>query len=833
MTELITAITAFIVLCALFDPDEIVRFRIFSDRKDDDFPGAKLECKCSEYRTIEPELRKHNLLNRAISFVVNFGGQIDKEITRINAQFVEMDYGTFEQQRAKILAFPLRPSMVIRTRKSYHVYWFLKQPAIIEWFRPIQQRLVKLFGGDPNCVNESRAMRLPGFLHCKEEPVEVVCVCWHPERRYTQEQLMDVLPELAPTPVVRREGADRGIEHIMSGCDFLKYCVLNAAALSEPLWYAMITNLAQFKDGARLIHEYSAPYPGYSERNTQKKINHFLDSGTGPMNCKTICERGFQCPKYASGQCGVRAPAELSTKPMSVDNLRDILNKITLTGDVIKDLQLARDYVEVYLYNQDPATAEGLIRQDVIQHFRLTAASAASLKRIYKEACKEWKASRTYRQANSEEGLPSWYAPGKYGLVFLPGVLAEYMAKNYPVIYAAEQYYIYKDGVYVAMSDAEARAMILEKMLTDMAQMKYIQDSEYQWRLLARRDPKELNCNQTMINVRNGLYNVMDHTLSAHTSEYYSTIQLALRYDEDAECPRFKAFLEEVMCGDMEQVQLIQEILGYCLIPGNLAQKCFLFVGVGAAGKSVLLRVISDVLLGRENVSNVSWQALNDKFKTAELVGKLANIFADLPTKNIDDNGIFKALVGEDALTVERKFKDPFSFYSDAKLLFSCNIIPKNYGDRSDGFYRRLIIIRFNRAVPENQRDPNLLDKFRVEADGIFQFALEGLRRLMTNRYQFSVTDVNKEELERYREESDSVLLFLRECCELDADKAVGSSEIYEAYKSFCEDNGQKPCARNKFVQQVKIAYPDVTGGVDTCGKRRVLKGIRLGEMLG
>ena len=145
----------------------------------------------------------------------------------------------------------------------------------------------------------------------------------------------------------------------------------------------------------------------------------------------------------------------------------------------------------------------------------------------------------------------------------------------------------------------------------------------------------------------------------------------------------------------MAQVALLQEMLGYFLIPVNSAQKCFVIVGAAGAGKSVLLRVLNELLLGKENVSNVSWQSLNERFKTAELFGKLANIFADLPTKNIDDNGIFKALVGEDFLTVEKKNKNPFSFQSTARLLFSCNSIPKNYGDRSEGFYRRLIIIRF------------------------------------------------------------------------------------------------------------------------------------------
>ena len=277
---------------------------------------------------------------------------------------------------------------------------------------------------------------------------------------------------------------------------------------------------------------------------------------------------------------------------------------------------------------------------------------------------------------------------------------------------------------------------------------------------------------------------------------------------------------------------LLQEMLGYCLIPINSAQKCFVIVGAAGAGKSVLLRVLNDILLGKQNVSNVSWQALNERFKTAELFGKLANIFADLPTKNIDDNGIFKALVGEDYLTVEKKNRDPFSFQSTAKLIFSCNSIPKNYGDRSEGFYRRLIIVRFKNAVPEDKRDPDLLLKFQQEADGIFLFALEGLRRLMQNSYRFSVTQTNLDELQQYREESDSVLAFVKESCELDVAYATGSTELYNAYTAYCTECGMKPCAQRKFVQQMRAAFPNVNSGVDKLGRRRVINGVKLGAVL-
>ena len=163
------------VLGALFNPTDTVCFRVFDDKKDGVFKGSKLSCECGKYKGIEETLKNHNAMNRGIFFVVNYGGQDDESITRINAQFVEMDNDSFDEQQKKIDAFPLPPSMVMKTQKSYHVYWFMDSTAKVERFRMIQTRLVKHFDGDPMCVNESRVMRLPGFMHCKKDtPVEVM-----------------------------------------------------------------------------------------------------------------------------------------------------------------------------------------------------------------------------------------------------------------------------------------------------------------------------------------------------------------------------------------------------------------------------------------------------------------------------------------------------------------------------------------------------------------------------------------------------------------------------------------------------------------------------------
>ncbi|MEG0897353.1 MAG: phage/plasmid primase, P4 family, partial [Ruthenibacterium sp.] len=721
-------VSAHEVLQSLFNPEDTVCFRVFDDRKDGTFTGQKLDVECGKYKTIEKTLTQHNDLNRGIFFVVNSGGHDDNSITRINAQFVECDDATFAEQQQRIDAFPLPPSMIIQTRKSLHTYWFMKDATVAK-FRGIQKQLVQQFSGDPMCVNESRVMRLPGFNHCKADPVMVECISFHPERRYTQAQLSDALPQTETQPLEIKSGSAKGLDIILHQCDFMKHCRQNAASLAEHDWYAMITNLAPFEGGTAMIHELSAPYTGYDKAATQRKINHFLESGTKPMTCRTIAEKGYHCPKLQSSECDCKAPAALIYMPMRVDGLRDLIQSLPISGDSLHDMQTAKNFVETYLYNQDVVTAETMIHFELKEHFKFKNTFLRPLITIYKEASKTHDAKA--RQNSMQTDVPDWYEPTERGLKFLPGVLAQRMATDEKVFYAAEQHFVYQGGVYRDMPEMEAQRLVQEKMLSRETKMNQIVDAEHQWRLRIQRDIRELNANPYIINVKNGLYNVLEDTLSAHTPDYSSTVQLNVTYDKSADCPLFKQFLKESMGGDLEQTALIQEMLGYFLIPVNSAQKCFVIVGAAGAGKSVLLRVLNDILLGKENVSNVSWQALNERFKTAELFGKLANIFADLPTKNIDDNGIFKALVGEDYLTVEKKNKNPFSFQSCARLLFSCNSIPKNYGDRSEGFYRRLIIMRFEHTVPKEKRDPNLVDKFRTEADGIFLFALEGLKRLM------------------------------------------------------------------------------------------------------
>lgn len=819
-------------LLPFFDPSETVCLRIFDDRKTGAFKGMKLETTAGAISAMADTLHRHNRKNRGVYFVVNFGGHEDADITRINAQFMECDELSLEEQLAHIRGFPLEPSLIVKTRKSLHTYWLVKDGDVAA-FRRVQKRLVARFGGDKTCVNESRVLRLPGFLHCKEEPVMVECVHFRPELRYTQAELEAALPEVPDEPVKAAQisvtGTRKGLALVERRCDFIRHCRENAAALPEHDWYAMITNLAVFKGGSELIHSLSASYPRYRAAETQEKINHFLESGTKPMTCKTIAEKGFVCPKLGGSACGCKAPAALCFKVLCVEELREFLAALPVKSSTVENMTVAQEFVRDYLYNIEPVVAGTFIEYELREHFGMKAGAAKPLAAFHRELSREYRQSREARREAEGAELPDWYEVTERGsLRFISGLLANHLAAQVNAFYGAGAYYHYEGGVYRQHEDLWASAKAREFMLPRYASMTAINDTVGQWKMLITKAVREINCNAFIINVQNGLYNVLDDSFKAHTADYYSTVQLSVDYEPGATCQRFLKLLKSILRD--EEIFLLQEIFGYLLVPVNKAQKSFVFVGAPNAGKSTLLSVAQEILLGAENVSNIPWQSLGDRFNKAELFGKLANIFADLPSKNIDDNGMFKALTGEDYISAERKNKDPFSFRPYARLLFSCNEIPRNYGDRSDGFYRRLIIIRFAHSVPKEKRDPNLREKLMVERNGIFMWALQGLKRLIAGGYIFTETEATRAELQRYKVESNSALLFVEECCVIEEDAECSREELFQSYREYCFKNGLKPMSQANFNKDVESVSPAIERKIDRLGKRRIWRGLRYQE---
>lgn len=199
-------------------------------------------------------------------------------------------------------------------------------------------------------------------------------------------------------------------------------------------WYAIITELSVFEGGVELIHEYSKPYEDYDPAMTQKKINHFLESGIRPMTCSTIGEKGFKCPKMVSGEGTCKATAAICYVPMSLDVLRDIIANLPVTDKALDNMQTANGFMEECLYNQDNVIAETVINTELKDHFKFTVSSLKPLIARYKELSKAYQQGLKARIHKVEHELPMWYSPTDHGLKFLPRVLAEHTAEYYSTI---------------------------------------------------------------------------------------------------------------------------------------------------------------------------------------------------------------------------------------------------------------------------------------------------------------------------------------------------------------------------------------------------------------
>ncbi|MDK0811738.1 phage/plasmid primase, P4 family [Clostridium perfringens] len=979
-----------------------INIRIFSDKKGTGFKGKNLSFNIKDFQSKSKVLMAHNEANRGIFFVVNSGGNSDRKINKINAQFFECDTLSLEEQLENISKFPLEPSIIVQTKKSLHVYFLIKNGKV-EKFRDIQKKLAKHFNGDGSCINESRVMRVPGFYHCKEDPVRVKCIKFNPNLFYTQEDLerelsysesefivnddnyirkeetnkagmnlsrgnlerldhtrnlnKENLKWLEPTRnlnegklekiepasslskgnLERREDtrslneenlgesectsnlfseidiennsknlesyisnyhsdlqdstllnkenisenyrksisekksegrnnkskeqvlyeseenlhirsednisknnqlnikntvdeevkSENGLEVVCFKCDFIKHCKKNSKTLSEPLWHGMITNLALFKGGTYRIHELSKGYKTYSEKETEEKISNFLKSGAGPMTCETLRDRGYTCPRYGK-TCYGKSPASLAFKPLTVKDIRECIKTLKVSEvSNATNVDTALRFIENYMYNIGVALGKSLIEEDLANHLKIK--NSKDLISFYREVVRNFKKERGNKAKSKNKSKPKnsgnlpWYEEQEKGLKFLPFVLAKHLSETRDVYYGGESFLIYENGVYNISGEKEAGRIIMDYMLPNYCIMASIRDCREQWDILVSKDFDDFNRNPYLVNVRNGLLDIRDMSFKEHTPSYLSTVQLNVEYNPQVDCPQFKKFLNEVL--DCKLIPLVQEIVGYLLTTNTASQKAFVFWGPARTGKSTLLWVVEYLLLGKKNVSNIPWQEIGDKFKTAELLGKLANVFSDLPSKSIDDTGIFKVVTGEDYLMAEKKNKNPFKFKPFARLVFSCNELPRNYVDRTEGFYRRLIIVPFSRQIEKSKIDKSLKYKFQREKEGILNWALEGLKRLYENNFEFSENELTDGVKKEYKRENNNVISFVEECCELDGLFSCSRIEIYEAYKEFCGEAGLKALSQIKFNKELEGNF-NITRS--RSGKLRLWNGVRI-----
>lgn len=294
--------------------------------------------------------------------------------------------------------------------------------------------------------------------------------------------------------------------------------------------------------------------------------------------------------------------------------------------------------------------------------------------------------------------------------------------------------------------------------------------------------------------------------------------KLTFDYDPDAKCPRWEKFIEELL--PEQAIPILQEYLGYLFIPTTLAQKAMFIVGNGGEGKS-RIGVLLSRMLGRSLSSGAFHEFQTNRFITASLENRLVFLDDDIQLTAIKDTQMFKKLVTmESPVSIEKKGKDFYDIQPYARFLCFGNGAISSFYDHSDGFYRRLLILKVNQLMDDREDDPLLIEKLSEEMSGIFNWCLTGLIRLLNQNYKFSNKAYRDSLVDAVRDEADNINIYFNhsDYCqlaknnpELDPSQLTRSDEqftctrkeLYQSYCEWCDNNAYHPFGRTTFIKYV------------------------------
>ncbi len=675
-----------------------VYLRAFNDKCKKD--ARKLDVDLLNYNSVIPTLKRYNSLDMGIFFVVNGGGQDSKAVIKsgvCQAQFMEIDDFKMEDQIQVINAFPLKPSIVVKTKKSLHTYWLVND-GDIRRFRDIQIKLSDLFKSDPHIQDEARTMRLPNYYHQKEEPVLVEVIHFEPDIRYTQDEIIEAI---------------------------------NSTSLKEML------------DDTMLSDEVKNNILSLKTKNSNKTDNRFVLPEVIPKG-----ERNDILYRYG---CSLQA------KGYSDDDILSMLEDAnSRCEDRLEPVEISRIYDSV-----------------------LTKDKGTNDSNKY-----DPKLSKFHR----------WSKPDKSGVCHpidtIDNTIAEDIIKNYHIFALKGKLYLYKNGLYEiddngSMFKTLISTYIYEEIITEIRLTRI-------YKLLLTKYKIQIELSdvnrfpKTWIPFKNGMLDITTLEMHSHKPEYNCINQIPYEWKADYEEKDsvVNDFISGTIPNDDDRKMFLQYI-GYCLTTSTEQQKFLIICGDGGVGKSVLLMMAREII-GSKNYSGLTLQNLNDRFSPVFLMGKLANIYADLPSTDMTEINGIKTITGDyDMVRAEYKGGEVFHFKPYCKLLYSANKIPKSRDDKTDAYYRRMLILRINQR---GDFIPDLESRLLKNMDSFVHSVVNAIHEMYVDQEgRIFISDNSKSEVEELHKQTDTIYAWISEGKYTNkTDDQVERKQLYQTYKLYC-----------------------------------------------
>lgn len=398
--------------------------------------------------------------------------------------------------------------------------------------------------------------------------------------------------------------------------------------------------------------------------------------------------------------------------------------------------------------------------------------------------------------------------------------LADQFVNYHNLICFNKHFYLFNEGIWRMESDENSRAWIttdyikmyneppsiqtgreIEKYITDLTYNKYRKKIKYL---------SEHHIANT-INVKSGILNLDTLEVKEYECDDFCFYKLPFDFVREPQCPMMMKFLTSSMNFDINNadsndyrkvMRFIQEWMGYSLIAGNRLQKCLIMIGEGSNGKGVL-QDIWEYIIGKYNCSYVDLQNINDGSQIFMTRNKLVNFSKDLESNLQFDTGIVKSAVAGETVISNEKYKGQVEMTFTAKIVIACNELPW-IRNASVAVKRRIHLLPFTRTFTEEERDINLIDKLKDEADQIFSWVVLGMKNL-NERGKFDVPDRCNYSLANYIKNNDSIQMWIEDYGVIESGAKAKCSEIHKSYQTYCLDSGMKPYSRNKFYDRLEL----------------------------
>lgn len=294
------------------------------------------------------------------------------------------------------------------------------------------------------------------------------------------------------------------------------------------------------------------------------------------------------------------------------------------------------------------------------------------------------------------------------------------------------------------------------------------------------------------VNCGNGTFELGTDAFRPHQREDKLTAIISHNYRPDAAAPTFFSFLERVI-PDSDVRNFLQRAIGYSITGMTREQILFFCHGGGANGKSTFIEAITHVFGEYSRIAPQGILLSNQKgvdawdilvFRGARLVTS-----QETPEGGTFNESLLKWLTGGDQLTGRKMYSDTQVVFTPTHKLWLCSNHRPRIKGTDDAIWRRIMLVPFDVQIPKEERDPQLLDKLKKEAEGILVWAIEGAREWLRNGLNppAGVVDASNE----YRSQEDLVRAWLCERVQNVIENTETSAVLYDDFMCYWRRQGE------------------------------------------